>query len=77
MSCKGRFRCHRGYDVKQPLLLSDYEGALKSGLHALLLRRLGKDDEGEGKEQGENLDGVTTVHSLDQVVEWVIRQNDA
>ena len=49
---------------------SDYHGASKAGVHALLLRRPGPDGEGEQKEEGEDLTGIKVIRGLREVVEW-------
>ena len=50
---------------------SDYHGASKAGVQALLLRRPGHDGEGEQKEEGEDLTGIKVVSGLREVVEWI------
>lgn len=40
-------------------------------MHALLVRRLGPDGEGEQKEADENLTGVEIVKNLSEVVAWI------
>ncbi|KAH7888594.1 HAD-like domain-containing protein [Phlebopus sp. FC_14] len=56
-------------------LLCDYHGARAAGMESLLLRRPGPDGEGEHKETGENLHGVTVVPNLWAVVGWIRQQN--
>ncbi|EPQ57694.1 hypothetical protein GLOTRDRAFT_38464 [Gloeophyllum trabeum ATCC 11539] len=53
----------------------DYYGASKAGLQALLVRRPGPEGDDERKEEGENLCGVTVVHSLLEVADWVQQKN--
>ena len=50
---------------------SDYNGAIYSGLNALLVRRLGVEGEHEHKEFNEILVGVDVIQGLDQVISWV------
>ena len=45
-------------------------------MHALLLRRPGADGEGERKEEGEDLTGVSVINGLWDVVEWVKGRNN-
>lgn len=47
---------------------SDYTGATKSGLNALLLRRVGPEGEHEHKEADERLGGVEVIRGLDEVI---------
>jgi len=44
-------------------------------MHALLIRRPGPDGEGERKEEGEDLGGVTVIDSLWGAIEWIKRRN--
>ncbi|EGO25616.1 hypothetical protein SERLADRAFT_369015 [Serpula lacrymans var. lacrymans S7.9] len=53
----------------------DYHGARAANMHALLIRRPGPDGEGERKEEGENLDGVTVIDGLWGAIEWIKRKN--
>ncbi|KAF9481524.1 hypothetical protein BDN70DRAFT_876167 [Pholiota conissans] len=52
-------------------LVCDYNGAINSGLNALLVRRLGVEGEYEHKEFNEILVGVDVIQGLDQVISWV------
>lgn len=52
---------------------SDYFGAVGVGIKALLVRRPGVEGEGEHKDPGENLAGVSVVHGLSGVVDQVLR----
>ncbi|KAH8079446.1 HAD hydrolase subfamily IA REG-2-like protein [Cristinia sonorae] len=61
---------HVGDDLE-----ADYFGAMNSGLRSLLIRRPGPEGEGEAKEVGENLAGLRMVEGLQQVVDWVRREN--
>lgn len=51
----------------------DYVGASNIGIKALLVRRPGVEGEGEHKEAGEDLTGVSVVHSLSEVVDEVLK----
>ena len=51
----------------------DYFGASNVGIRALLLRRPGVDGEGEHKEPGEDLRGVSVIRGLSEVVGEVLR----
>lgn len=51
----------------------DYLGASNAGISALLVRRPGTEGEGEHKEPGEDLTGVSVVHSLSEVVDEVLK----
>ena len=51
----------------------DYIGASSVGIRALLVRRPGAEGEGEHKEPGEDLTGVSVVHSLSEVVDEVLK----
>lgn len=51
----------------------DYIGATNAGMRALLVRRRGTEGLGEHKEPGEDLTGVSVVHSLSEVVDEVLR----
>ena len=51
----------------------DYIGASNIGIKALLVRRPGVEGEGEHKEAGEDLTGVSVVHSLSEVVGEVLK----
>ena len=51
----------------------DYVGASKVGIRALLVRRPGVEGEGEHKEAGEDLTGVSIVRSLSEVVDEVLK----
>ena len=51
----------------------DYFGASNVGIRALLLRRPGVDGEGEHKEPGEDLTGVSVIRGLSEVVGEVLR----
>jgi len=51
----------------------DYVGASNIGIKALLVRRPGAEGDGEHKEPGEDLSGVSVVHSLSEVVEEVLK----
>jgi len=53
----------------------DYQGALRAGLRAVLLRRKGDLGSAEWKEDGEELAGVMVVKGLDEVVELVRRSS--
>jgi len=44
-------------------------------MHALLLRRVGPEGDGEHKEEGEHLEGVQVVNDLWGVLTWVEQQN--
>lgn len=55
---------------------SDYHGAQAAGMHALLLRRPGREGKGEHKEEGEVLTNVEVVNGLQDVVHWVAHRND-
>lgn len=52
-------------------LIRDYQGAMTSGMQALLVRRPGPEGDEERKEPGERLDGIQVVPGLSRVVEWV------
>ena len=51
----------------------DYLGASNAGIRALLVRRPGAEGEGEHKEPGEDLTGVSVVRSLSEVVDEVLK----
>ena len=51
---------------------SDYVGASNVGIRPLLVRRLGSEGEGENKEPGEDLVGVSVIRSLSEVVDQVL-----
>ena len=51
----------------------DYVGASNIGIKALLVRRPGVEGEGEHKEAGEDLTGVSVVRSLSEVVDEVLK----
>ena len=51
----------------------DYVGASEVGIRALLVRRPGVEGEGEHKEAGEDLTGVSIVRSLSEVVGEVLK----
>jgi len=61
-------------DVANPIS-RDYQGALRAGLRAVLLRRKGDLGSAEWKEDGEELAGVMVVKGLDEVVELVRRSS--
>ena len=46
---------------------SDYRGARDAGMNAALLRREGLAGEQERKEEGEELDRVRVIHTLDEI----------
>jgi len=54
---------------------SDYHGARAAGMHALLLRRVGPEGDGERKVGDENLKGVHVVNDLWGLLKWVEQQN--
>jgi len=54
---------------------SDYHGARAAGTHALLLRRVGPEGDGERKEEGENIKGLQVVNDLWGVLKWVEQKN--
>jgi hypothetical protein len=54
--------------------LRDYHGAVKAGLHALLLRRSGPQGDEARKEEDEDLNGVATVANLQHVIQWIEQQ---
>jgi hypothetical protein len=57
-------------------LLSDYHGAKKAGMRALLLRRGSGDREDKHKESDESVDGsVEVVNSLTEVMPWLNARN--
>ena len=51
----------------------DYIGASNVGIKALLLRRPGTEGEGEHKDPGEDLAGVSVVRGLSEVVDEVLK----
>jgi len=51
----------------------DYIGASAVGIKALLVRRPGVEGEGEHKEPGEDLTGVSVIHGLSEVVDEVLK----
>lgn len=51
----------------------DYVGASNVGIRALLVRRPGVEGEGEHKEAGEDLTGVSVVRGLSEVVDEVLK----
>lgn len=51
----------------------DYLGASNVGIKALLVRRPGVEGEGEHKEPGEDLTGVSVVRGLSEVVDLVLK----
>ena len=51
----------------------DYLGASNVGIRALLVRRLGAEGEGEHKEPGEDLTGVSVIRGLSEVVDEVLK----
>ena len=51
----------------------DYLGASNVGIRALLVRRPGAEGEGEQKEPGEDLTGVSVVRGLSEVVDEVLK----
>ena len=55
---------------------SDYFGAAGAGISALLVRRPGVEGEGEQKEPGEDLTGISVVHGLSEVVDQVLRSRE-
>ena len=55
------------------LVSRDYVGASNIGIRALLVRRPGVEGDGEHKEAGEDLTGVSVVHSLSEVVDEVLK----
>ena len=59
------------------IFYSDYYGAKGYGINALLVRRQGEDGENEMKEDGEDLSDVDVVSGLQQVVDWVKKNNSA
>ena len=63
----------RGIGVYGLRVSRDYLGASNVGIRALLVRRPGKEGEGEHKDPGEDLTGVSVVHSLSEVVDQVLR----
>ena len=50
----------------------DYVGASNAGITALLVRRPGSEGDGENKEPGEDLAGVSVIRSLSEVVDQVL-----
>ncbi|KAF8967857.1 HAD-like domain-containing protein [Flammula alnicola] len=55
-------------------LVCDYNGAVNSGLNALLLRRAGPEGEHEHKDMDENLEGIKVVRELSSIIPWVERK---
>jgi len=51
----------------------DYLGASNVGIRALLVRRPGAEGDGEHKEPGEDLTGVSVVRGLSEVVDEVLK----
>ncbi|KAF8580448.1 HAD hydrolase subfamily IA REG-2-like protein [Ramaria rubella] len=62
--------------VGDELECSDYHGARRAGVHALLLRRAGPDGVGERKERDEHLEDVEIVRNLNEVVAWTVHGHE-
>lgn len=56
-------------------MISDYHGAVSAGLEARLVRRMGEWSDGASRKVNEDLEDVTTVRSLSEVVEEVRQRN--
>ena len=63
----------RAIAVWGPCVNRDYLGASNVGIRALLVRRPGTQGEGEHKEPGEDLTGVSVIRSLSEVVDEVLK----
>jgi len=63
----------RGIGVCGLCVSRDYFGASNVGIRALLVRRPGIEGEGEHKDPGEDLTGVSVIHNLSEVVDEVLR----
>lgn len=53
----------------------DYHGAVTAGLEARLVRRQGEWSDGAVRKKGEDLEGVTVVSSLEDIVREVQGRN--
>jgi len=63
----------RGIGICGLCVSRDYVGASNVGIKALLVRRPGVEGEGEHKEPGEDLTGVSVVRDLSEVVDEVLK----
>jgi hypothetical protein len=61
------------YESHELCVSRDYIGASAAGIRALLMRRPGAEGEGEHKEPGEDLTGISVVRGLSEVVGEVLR----
>ncbi|KZT44207.1 HAD-like protein [Sistotremastrum suecicum HHB10207 ss-3] len=59
VGCSSAEAMHVGDDI-----FDDYQGSLNANLSPILIRRIGAEGEGESKEDGENLEGVTVIQTL-------------
>ena len=56
-------------------MTSDYHGAMSAGLDARLIRRIGEWSDGAARIAQEDLSGIQTIRSLNDIVDEIRRRN--